>query len=1703
MAEEINWWASLRHGGLLIAPSRLVEYFPAEPKPLPPYSVEQIRRALTRLEAQTREADREFLDLVLEHICGLAVRWEKGTQVDKQWSHQALTGESVKPRRVWYGAHDAKLPVFVTDDTRLGIGRGRRMVSRVVEWLRNTGLKLALLTNIRQFRLIHAGLDYEAFAEWDTDLWFEEGQAGPQITALQLLLSPEVLQPQEPNTVSPLLAAIQASRRGQAELSAELGERVRQAVELLIQTFGSALDSLESEVSPRHIYLAATRLVMRMVVVLFAEARDLLPRENGIYHQSYGIQGLRETLDRLAGGAGKDRLRYRFGAWPRILGLFRLVFEGSHHQGLPIPRYGGALFFPGQADSQDPVSKALAIFENPGHAQCPSDAIVHQIIELLCRTRVKVRQGRTSTWIQAPVDFSDLSSEYIGILYEGLLDYELRRAEEPVIFLALGDEPALPLPRLETMDEASLAQLVAKFKVKKKLAVAEEDNDEEEDDAENLEEAEEEKDSEEEDAAAAVEKTIDIESEDPGSLDSRRTAREQAHQWAQRAVKAGKFVPRPRGKNTVAHQKYEEAVGQTAQNLITKIVLSGEWYLVRWGGTRKGSGTFYTRPQLAVPTVHRTLRPLAYIQPSRPDETPNEDASASVWLPKLPEEILALKVCDPAAGSGSFLVASLRFLTEALFASLHHHHRIQNQGDNTHITLAEGTPTNGSLWEDHLPTPPDAPDFEKRLHARLKRYVVERCLYGVDFDPLAIELAKLSLWIETMDKDLPFEFLDHKLKVGNSLVGCWFDQFRDYPALAWEREGGDKNHSNGIHYKKEAWTKAIKKFRNDHIKQELAAWISGQRSLLDELEGKTPETLHDEAVEVFSAMQGIPIHEPENRASYYRDRILNNSQIALLKEAFDTWCAIWFWPPDVLQEIPTPRTFENTQKTTQVPLKKLKDEFRFFHWELEFPDVFATAGGGFDAVVGNPPWEVQKPNSKEYFSNLDPLYRAYGKQVALAKQKELFQVNSAHELDWLKYNAAFKANANFGKYAGLPFGDPTDNDEVFSLGRGSDKLHNLWRKKRSGRTSYADPIHPYRYQGTADINTYKRFLEQSYALLRKDGCLGMLVPSGIYTDKGSTPLRTLFLSHCRWHWLFGFENREGIFDIHRSFKFCPIILQKGEQTDAIQTAFMRRDVSDWEEAENFSIPYSRKQVERFSPHTKAILEIRSKRDLQILEKIYSNAIPLGDQGAEGWGINYATEFHMTNDSKLFPPRPTWETKGYQPDQYGRWVGPEGDIALPLYEGRMIGQFDFSQKGWISGKGRSAEWREIPWEEKVIEPQFLMSRKVFHTSLTEDYLESFKMTNGEEETKAEEDRLKDPKYWWEHVWQTRCIRAGFMDIASATNKRTMISTLIYGFPCGNKVPIFYSRENTHALILIGVLNSFSYDYQMRVRLGGLTLNYFIVAETSLIKPSNSALHWIGHLIRCLCWTNILFAPLWFKSSVNNPSMKKHSWKKLWGITLHERLRLRCLLDALVAELYGLNWDDLAWILRDCDYPTELSTSKTFAKTLDPKGFWRVDKEKAPELRHTVLTLVAFHNLKETIAAHGGNCEAGIEAFCTQNDGDGWMIPETVCLNDFGLGHDLRDKEPQPVRARLGERFLPWQLEQSVEESWAECEQHAHKILGEEGFALLQAELHGEQSEKPVPSRNYVVAENLASYQTSGNLDLFGELKNETSGNKDSP
>lgn len=1738
-------WDSLRHGGLLLDPQRVARIADYVPSPLSPHLEQELRRQASGiLEGIPDSADiAEFVSFVLKRVCGFSDEtgiWQRGPQIGSDWTRRAVTGEAVKPRQLWRGREAGTMPVFIDSESRLGQGRGRRAVSQVHQWLRSGTERLAVLTNGRQWRLVFAGLDFDAWCEWDIDLWFEQGVLSPQVVALRTLLAPSLWIPPSKDAVAPLLQAVLDSRKGQAELSAVLGERVREAVEILVQAHSDVIKEKCSDVEPADIYRAAVRVVMRLVVSLFAESRDLLPRDVPLYHEGYGVAGLLEELEKTAARGG-NRLARSWSAWPRVLALFRLIHSGSHHEALSVPAYGGELFAPGDCDAADGLSRALAIFETACfelEREAMSDRNVYDLLNLLTRTRIKVSQGRARTWITAPVDFSDLSSEYIGILYEGLLDFELKTAEEgdPVIFLAVGQEPALPLSRLEKMDEKALANLLEKMK-----------NTRGDDEGENVGETgeasdepseEEQVDSEEEGEESeepATESSAAI-SEPPSaeSRDERRTVRTRAETWARKAVIAAKLVPKLRGALTPEKRlAHDQSVGRMAARLVSRIVLPGEHYLVRWGGTRKGAGTFYTRPGLAVPTAHRTLRPLAYNAPLGADEKPNFDAPPAAWTPKKPEEILALKICDPACGSGTFPVAALRFLTEAVYEALHAHGRLA--GDigrplDEILGLAASTGIPESIRAFRLPCRPGDDDFEKMTKAVIRRYVVERSIYGVDIDPLAVELCRLSLWIETMDRTLPFSFLDHKIKCGNSLVGAWFDQFRHYPVMAWKnREGGDKNHTNGVHFPKEARTRAIKAFVKDRLVPDLGRFLSNF-ALFPEGFLEKAEAAHEEALAVLSRLHEYPIHETAERARFYRETFLGSEAYRSLKAAMDLWCACWFWPADELDKAPLPTTFFSPAPDTLSVAEGIARKKRFFHWELEFSDVFRAAGSGFDTMLGNPPWDIAKPNSKEFFSNTDPLYRSYGKQEALRFQAEYFQ-DIKVERAWLDYNADFRAQSNYMSYAANPYGEPSYSDnsqDRFTIVRGKDNetFHERWRQVRMRSRGYTDPAHPFRHQGSADLNLYKLFLEQVHTLLRNGGRLGFIVPSGLYSDHGTGGLRRLFLNHCRWEWLFGFENRDGIFDIHRSYKFNPVIIEKGGSTAAIRMAFMRRKLEDWERGEELATPYSRAQVERFSPHSLAVLEIQSKRDLEILEKIYSNSVLLGDQSPDGWGIKYSTEFHMTNDSKLFPPRPWWEERGYRPDEYSRWLkgawrpigelwaelgidparvqpvdieledwlfnttaSPEerqaraqfvhghmlkpGDVqrtcwrlrcaqppydslpipradipagiilsrgadawikedkaedtALPLYEGRMINSYDFCEKGWVGGKGRQAEWRSIPWIAKQLEPQYLIGEKAFMDS---------GLSTG--------------------------AKLGFLAIGSGTNSRSMYCSVLPNFPCGNSVAVLRAAQNTiHKLTeLSRQMAGFLFDYILRLRLTGINLNYFVIEEAPLLKLSGALTQaWIA---AALGMPSQLFSSEWIRFPQN--TSESVGWKSIWALTQSERLRLNCMIDAVNFAEAGLSGSDCEHIMSGCDYP------HTDSKSLNPKGFWRIDKEKDPELRQTLLSLAAFHNLEAEIRANNGDLVKGIETFFSQNGGEGWMLPETLKLADYGLGHDERANHHQPVASRLGPRFYDWQLAQCADEYRRESLLHASNIFRKGACEDLNiSNVYPERTQKARPKR----------------------------------
>ena len=293
----------------------------------------------------------------------------------------------------------------------------------------------------------------------------------------------------------------------------------------------------------------------------------------------------------------------------------------------------------------------------------------------------------------------------------------------------------------------------------------------------------------------------------------------------------------------------------------------------------------------------------------------------------------------------------------------------------------------------------------------------------MDINPLAVELARVSLWVETLDPDLPFSFLDHKIKVGNALVGCWLDRVEDYPLKAWEREGGDGK--NGERTGRiEAFLKGEKignrRSGDGRIKREMREVIEARFDNARHLCARDAD--HDgggrrPARAEYEALHDLPPHtDPDERERIYRENVLDSPAVRRLRRAMDEWCAVWFWPTDEesLRHVPTPLTFhaEPSEGRFSV-IDHLASDLKFLHWELEYPDVFTPQRRGFDAVVGNPPWETFQQESIEFFSDYDPIYRAYDKQAALKRQKTLFESDKGIKDQWDYYCGRFSAMTNW------------------------------------------------------------------------------------------------------------------------------------------------------------------------------------------------------------------------------------------------------------------------------------------------------------------------------------------------------------------------------------------------------------------------------------------------------------------------------------------------------------------------------------------------------------------------------------------------------------------------------------------------------------------------------------------------------------------
>jgi hypothetical protein len=798
--------------------------------------------------------------------------------------------------------------------------------------------------------------------------------------------------------------------------------------------------------------------------------------------------------------------------------------------------------------------------------------------------------------------------------------------------------------------------------------------------------------------------------------------------------------------------------------------------------SKKRLGNFYTPKDLALFAVEKALNQLVHPHGGRQTTS---------------KQILNLKIVDPAMGTGIFLNAALDYLSLKLFES--QKAEALNRGE-----------CEQSLWAEVLVNGEDCFKNDRDLSAApslvaCRREIACNCLYGVDLDEGAVEVARLLIALRCANTSPAFSsVLAEKLKCGNALIGC------------------------------------------------------------------------------------LPNSRFQGQSFEDSDLECNN-----------------FFGFNAAEE----------------------NSLRYFHWRLQFPGVFDTETPGFDAVLGNPPWEIHKPNSREFFQLKHEEYWTLSKQEALRKQDEL-RLDAATDEEWLGYKNDYKLLAEWITKGG-----------AFSL------------------------------QGSSDINAYKLFVELSLLIVKKGGVVSLVVPSSLYSDKGSLDLRAALLADNDWLYLHAFHNAEGYFDIHRSFKFCIIVFQKNGATTNLQATFDASNLVDVDNA-NPTV-YSLDKLRSLSPGWLSVPEIQDSRDFQVLEKIGKNSIRLG-RFVEDFDLKFKREFDMTNDSEKFMLRDDAEADGFRADECGRWLrgnwtfisdvadqqganvrefvrSADGastiyveeitDTALPLYEGRMIGHFDVAQKGWIQGKGRQALWLPVP--DGRIMPQYLLN------------------TN---HLKYEHDGLK----------------IGFLGVGSATNARSMIAACLGNYPCGNSVATFSCADPKIVLLFAACLNSFVFDYLLRLRLVGNNLNYFILQECYLPCPEQLInAPGVVEISAQLCVNEKHFAPM-----LQHVLSGKDIVANVHGT---ERLRLRCILDALIADLYGLDVEDLSFILRQCDNELPVSQKRKGQESkLSPKGFWRVDKTKPPAARQTVLTLGAFKNLKEL----------GRTRFLSQNDQSGWQLPSAV-------------------------------------------------------------------------------------------------------------
>ena len=893
-------------------------------------------------------------------------------------------------------------------------------------------------------------------------------------------------------------------------------------------------------------------------------------------------------------------------------------------------------------------------------------------------------------------------------------------------------------------------------------------------------------------------------------------------------------------------------------------VAASDWLFGFVGGLdRQSTSSYYTRPDLVQNLIKTTLEPVIK----------EKMANCATTEEKI-KALLNMKVCDAASGSGHIVLAMAR--TIAWYV----------------CTLRTGEDNPASL------------DYRQAL-----REVISRCVYAVDYNPDAVELCKVVLWIEGYCAGKPLSFLDHHIRCGNSVLGVSNLQMLidGVPDKALTAE--DKDTLKALKKLNQEAVKAVNGntgneptfgFENPFGIEEMSIAQIGLADKIRFINHLPEDTLEQEIVkqlrwqELMASARVDCLRRACDIYAYafyhnvkadelYKDKGGTDKELDLEAEVPYTKTVM-----RALQEIeamehlekdePLPTYYRQLSADFKTEVKRMAEEQRFFHWCVEFPEVFA-ANKGFDVMCGNPPWDKLQMEEEKWFA---------GKNNDIVK--------AANQADRKK--------------------------KISKLQTSDLKLYNEFIQACNAITSQSNFVkNSGRFPLTAVGKLELSSLFGELCLSFSKEAWGLVVPRGIITDIGNQFFVSKLIDENRLISLYDFENREKLFEIDSRKNFCLLSVGKAkESTHDVNGGFYLTRIDHMLDPRRI-YTLRTDDFARLNPNTKTCPVFRTSRDAKLTAKIYRNSTILYNEitGENPWNVKFGSMFNMSTDSYLFRTYAQLTAQGATLNG-NTFTTVDGEIYVPLYEGKMIWHYNHHFGSWPT-EGERPNSINTPSEDELANPDsYIMPWYWIPLAAVKDRLVKY-------------DKNGNVVWEWKHKWLF-----AFRDIARGVDMRTfIIAPIPDAFGVGHTATLLYAERGCMpGASLYGMMSSLIFDYTTRQKIGGTHVSISFVKQFPVLTPDQipSAMQWqIVKRVAELCYFNHDMdgwaSELWEEmSEEQRAEMPQLGARQPWVYNPERRAILQAELDAIFAHLYGLDTEDLVYILDPEDVCGKGCINETF-------------------------------------------------------------------------------------------------------------------------------------------------------------------------------